>query len=95
MRSVVREFILLSVALLIGLPGAGIVRLAAASELDGSGDNDASFPAKTVRLIEPFGAGGGPDVIARVISPKLAELWGQPVIVESCQLPAWASSDLR
>jgi len=32
-----------------------------------------------VRMIEPFGAGGGPDLIARAISPKLSELWGQPV----------------
>ena len=34
-------------------------------------------------MIEPFGAGGGPDIIARAISPKLAELWGQPVTVEN------------
>ena len=38
------------------------------------------YPTRPVRLIEPFGAGGGPDVIARAISPKLFELWGQPVI---------------
>ncbi len=42
-----------------------------------------NYPTKPVRLIEPFGAGGGPDVIARAISPKLSELWGQPVIVEN------------
>jgi tripartite-type tricarboxylate transporter receptor subunit TctC len=34
-------------------------------------------------MIEPFGAGGGPDLIARAIGPKLAELWGQPVTVEN------------
>jgi tripartite-type tricarboxylate transporter receptor subunit TctC len=34
-------------------------------------------------VIEPFGAGGGPDLIARAVSPKLAALWGQPVIVEN------------
>ena len=34
-------------------------------------------------MIEPFGAGGGPDVVARAISPKLSELWGQPVTVEN------------
>ena len=27
--------------------------------------------AKPVRMIEPFGAGGGPDLIARAVSPKL------------------------
>jgi len=41
------------------------------------------YPTKPVRLIEPFGAGGGPDLTARAISPKLAELWGQPVTVEN------------
>jgi tripartite-type tricarboxylate transporter receptor subunit TctC len=41
------------------------------------------YPTKPVRMIEPFGAGGGPDVISRAISPKLSELWGQPVTVEN------------
>ena len=41
------------------------------------------YPAKPVRIIEPFGAGGGPDLIARAVSPKLSELWGQPVTVEN------------
>jgi tripartite-type tricarboxylate transporter receptor subunit TctC len=42
-----------------------------------------TYPTKPVRIIEPFGAGGGPDVVARAISPKLSELWGQPVTVEN------------
>ena len=41
------------------------------------------YPARPVRMIEPFGAGGGPDVIARALSPKLSALWGQPVTVEN------------
>ncbi len=41
------------------------------------------YPTRPVRMIEPFGAGGGPDVIARAVSPKLSELWGQPVTVEN------------
>ena len=41
------------------------------------------YPTKPVRIIEPFGAGGGPDIIARAISPKLTALWGQPVTVEN------------
>src|SRR5450432_704444 len=41
------------------------------------------YPTQPVRLIEPFGAGGGPDIIARAISPKLSRLWGQPVTVEN------------
>src|SRR3981189_718027 len=42
-----------------------------------------NYPMKPVRLIEPFGAGGGPDLIARVVGPKLSEMWGQPVTVEN------------
>jgi tripartite-type tricarboxylate transporter receptor subunit TctC len=42
-----------------------------------------NYPSKPVRMIEPFGAGGGPDLIARAIGPKLSELWGQPVTVEN------------
>jgi len=41
------------------------------------------YPSKPVRMIEPFGAGGGPDLLARAVSPKLSELWGQPVTVEN------------
>src|SRR5450432_3013700 len=41
------------------------------------------YPTKRVRVIEPFGAGGGPDLMARAISPRLSELWGQPVTVEN------------
>jgi len=41
------------------------------------------YPTKPVRLIEPFGAGGGPDLIARALGQKLSESWGQAVTVEN------------
>jgi tripartite-type tricarboxylate transporter receptor subunit TctC len=41
------------------------------------------YPAKPVRIVEPFGAGGGPDLLARALAPKLSELWSQPVTVEN------------
>src|SRR3981081_4163408 len=41
------------------------------------------YPTKPVRMIEPFGAGGGPDLMARAVGPKLSQLWGQPVTVEN------------
>jgi tripartite-type tricarboxylate transporter receptor subunit TctC len=41
------------------------------------------FPTSAVRLIDPFGRGGEPDLIARAVAPKLAELWGQAVVIEN------------
>ncbi len=41
------------------------------------------YPTQPGRIIEPFGARGGPDVVVRAISPKLSELWGHPVTVEN------------
>ena len=42
-----------------------------------------SYPSKPVRMIVGFPPGGGTDVVARVISQKLTEWWGQPVTVEN------------
>src|SRR5437868_4004672 len=41
------------------------------------------YPAKPVRLIVSYPPGGSSDLMARVFGAKLAELWGQQVIVES------------
>ena len=40
------------------------------------------FPTKPVRLIVPNAPGGSIDILARLLSQKLQELWGQPVIVD-------------
>lgn len=41
------------------------------------------FPARPVQVVEPFGAGAGVDVMARIVAQKLSELWGQAVAVEN------------
>jgi tripartite-type tricarboxylate transporter receptor subunit TctC len=41
------------------------------------------FPAKPVRVVVPFPPGGGADALARLLGPKLADLWRQQVIVEN------------
>jgi tripartite-type tricarboxylate transporter receptor subunit TctC len=41
------------------------------------------YPVKPVRFSEPFGAGGGPDLVGRALAQKLTELWGQPVTLEN------------
>ena len=42
-----------------------------------------AFPSKPVRLIVPAAAGGGLDLLARVLGAKLSEQWSQPVVVEN------------
>lgn len=43
----------------------------------------AAWPTKPVRLVVPYGSGSSPDVLARIISDKLAPRLGQPVVVEN------------
>ena len=45
--------------------------------------NEASWPSRAIHLIVPFPAGSSPDLIARVLSEKLAPALGAPVIVEN------------
>ena len=42
-----------------------------------------SYPSKPIRFIVPYAPGGPTDVLARILSQKFTERWGQPVIVEN------------
>jgi tripartite-type tricarboxylate transporter receptor subunit TctC len=42
-----------------------------------------TFPAKPVRLIIPYPPGGGTDIIARLVAPRLGERWKQTIVIEN------------
>jgi len=42
-----------------------------------------AYPSKLIRVVVPFSAGSGVDILARVVSEKLAERLAQPVIVDN------------
>jgi tripartite-type tricarboxylate transporter receptor subunit TctC len=55
----------------------------ALAALVAAGAQAQSYPSKPIRLVVPFTPGGGVDINARLIGPKLTEYLGQPVIIET------------
>ena len=41
------------------------------------------YPTKTIRLLTPFSAGGGSDILARMIGPQVSKVLGQQVVVDN------------
>jgi len=42
-----------------------------------------SYPARTVRVVVPYAAGGNTDIVARMVAQHLTTAWGQQVIVDN------------
>ena len=60
--------------LLLGAPAAGIAQKSDAAK---------TYPSRPVRIVVPFTPGGQPDIVSRLIGPKLVESLGQQVIVDN------------
>jgi tripartite-type tricarboxylate transporter receptor subunit TctC len=48
-----------------------------------AGAQEAPYPTAPIRIVVPYPAGGGTDTVARTLSAKLQESWGQTVIVDN------------
>src|SRR6476646_9931433 len=46
-------------------------------------DPTVGYPNKPIHFVLGFAAGGGTDLLARIVGPKLSDILGQPVIVEN------------
>jgi tripartite-type tricarboxylate transporter receptor subunit TctC len=60
-----------------------ILICAAAGLLAGTTVYSQQYPAKPIRIVVPFAAGGPADITARNIAPRMTELLGQPIIVDN------------
>jgi tripartite-type tricarboxylate transporter receptor subunit TctC len=61
----------------------GILSSASLMTAGGSWADEAAFPAKSIKIIVPFTAGGPTDLIARVVAQALQKSFNQSVIVEN------------
>src|SRR5688572_10426180 len=63
----------------------GVMTAILGLSLGGMGDGHAqhNYPTKPIRLIVPFPGGGQTDVVARALSQRLAEVFGQTVVVDN------------
>src|SRR5687767_2373400 len=41
------------------------------------------YPGKPIRMVVGFPPGGGTDVVARILAPRMSELLGQPIVIEN------------
>ena len=60
-----------------------LLLLALAATLPLANAQSVKWPDKPVRAIVPFAPGGGTDVVARIIAPKLSEIFGQTFIIDN------------
>jgi len=68
------------------IPRRAFIRGALAAtllSLAGTGTHADQFPAKSVRILVPYAAGGAVDVLARTLGQSLSKAWGQQPVIEN------------
>ena len=66
---------------LVGLAAASALAPAASPRIARA--QQPLWPNRIVKLVAPFPPGGGTDVVARILTNRLSEVWGQQVVVEN------------
>jgi len=74
MRAAINAVCFMAACLVLGSPAALSAQRA---------DPAAGYPGRPIRVVVPFTPGGQPDIVARLIAPKLTESLRQPVIVDN------------
>ncbi len=70
--------------LIASVMSAGTAQAAvAANAQTASTSSGQAWPARPVRMVVGFSPGSATDLSARLLAPKLSEMWGQPVVIEN------------
>ncbi len=79
MRSFTAKMLRRTVDLIAGLLALCLLAL----PFSAAAQSVVAYPAKPIRLIVPFPAGGGADILARLVTTQLSQELGQPIVVEN------------
>lgn len=66
-----------------GAVAAVIAAIAVGTGAPASAQTQQKYPWKPIRIVCGFSPGSTTDITARMIGPKLSDLWGQPVVIEN------------
>jgi tripartite-type tricarboxylate transporter receptor subunit TctC len=67
----------------LSLAGASLTSVLAAAWVSGAAYAQTDFPSRRIHIVLPYPAGGTVDVVTRIVTDKLSDVWRQPIVVEA------------